>query len=214
MRGRMKRCHEELVNYSEQQGDSDSTSLARVIDTVDLQLGEKGHFFERAIGLLGIGHPLAYGSLSIAMTIDALILFCGFLGGKPQSYLEMSRPSDLSNALEPALRALGSVSDLPQGKQPHLRTYAALLEKLHSSVELSTLGYGGYLLSEELDEAKLQQLVGAWVAADLASPEKISEGCSVVALRTRLIIYMADQVYRGYMSDLTEETISKGSSAI
>ncbi|HVI79817.1 MAG TPA: hypothetical protein VM715_16945, partial [Candidatus Acidoferrum sp.] len=53
--------------------------------------GREVHPFVLAIGEIQNSNPLALGSLVVALAIDLLVLFCGFLGARPDSYLTRLR---------------------------------------------------------------------------------------------------------------------------
>ncbi len=166
------------------------TDLLRNVDAIGALQGQDVHQFALAIGELRRLNLLAIGAFLVAVVIDGLILLCGILGARPDSYLDMRHPSDLLDIQELALETVMSLSlgesvEAPV-RSPFIRRCRALLEHVTVDSDLAYSGFPAVLPSAAVQDLRLVE-IGVLLALGLA--QRQSDGD--LALRTRFVLWIA-----------------------
>ncbi len=170
--------------------------LFKAVDRIGRYEGLRAHPFELALGEIENLNPLAFGSLLVAISIDILVLFCGLLGARPDSYLDIKKPDDLADIQEIAVetvlsldvngRTLDSVTDV------FIRRIVEILRRSRPDVDYAYKGFPAMLTSDDVSALGMGKEIGVLFALQLA--EQLPDGR--IGLRTRLILWLADQVLR------------------
>lgn len=178
------------------------------IDDIGKFGGEKAHPYALAIGGLSRGEPLAYISLIIALIIDFLILFCSLLSNPEGSFLSMEKPSDLLPLQELALEVVYSIStkESVKSSQPYIKKISEILEASVSEVDLAQIGYPVSISYQKISALKIDQAIATLVALKLAKVDKKNKK---VFLRTKLLLWMGEQVMNTKYKLQTERNIRK-----
>jgi hypothetical protein len=178
------------------QSDAEVQKVLQQIDSIGKYGGANVHPFILSVGELSNGNYLATGSLMIALALDGLVLLCGLLGARPSSFLTMRRVEELDDAVETGLLAIISL-DL-KNRQPTGNPFINRIVKILSLCEPDVDSAHKYAIPatisvEKIREEGLSQETGIFLASGLA---KYHKEHGKIGLTLRLILWMADQVYR------------------
>lgn len=157
--------------------------------------GNDIHYFVLSIGELLILNPLAIGTFLIALIIDLLILFCGLMGARPNSYLDMNKSEDLYDIKELALETILSL-DLNSendsySTDPFINRIIEILKHCKPDFKYAQEeGIPATLSFDDIVELNMQKEIGVLLSLELAYELPDNR----LGLRTKLILWLADQV--------------------
>lgn len=175
--------------------------LRKAGDIGELQ-GADVHQFALAVGELRRGNLLAVGAFMVALVIDGLILLCGVLAARPDSYLDMRNPDDLMDIQELAIETVMGVAlstvDPATIASPFVRRCLEILRRGEIDTDLAYSGFPVVLSATAVGELQLLE-VGVLLALRLA--ERLPDGR--LALRTRFVLWLADSIQKGLLHQRT-----------
>jgi hypothetical protein len=172
---------------------------------------ETAHGFTVAYaGLIGIT-PLSLTSAWIAILIDVLILLCGILGSRPVNFLDIRKHSellafaDVASTIVLQVSALGADAKL---KDPVARRALEILRQGVPVREAAMAGYGLLLPAGAVVNLKMDRELALWASLQLWRPVEDIDAALVdepslvpyrdgIAIRTRLMLWLCDQVVSG-----------------
>lgn len=174
---------------------SKNKKIARnLINEIGKHEGVDVHHFELATGELFNFNFLAVGALLLAFAIDFLILFCGLMGARPDSFLTMRKPDDLFDIQEIALETILSLKLSHNGrinyKDPYIQRIVEILKRCKPDIELAYEGMPATLEKEDIVSLNMSKEIGVFLALELA--RALPDGR--VGLMTRFILWMGEQV--------------------
>jgi hypothetical protein len=151
------------------------------------------HFIWITNGLMRL-EVLALGSLMMALTIDILILLCGILGSRHESFLNIQTSRDLSSMQDYPLDIVLS-TDFEKFKNgdPMLKRIGEVLGACEFNLDTAVEGYPATLSLEKIKSLGLHKELGVFLSMDLAKPLIGDGNEKIIGLRTKFILWMCDQ---------------------
>ena len=173
----------------------DREKLLRRINATEQYTGPNVHHFLLAVGELSKLNPLAIGSLFLALSIDLLILFCGLMGARPDSYLDMRTPEELLDIQESSLEAVLSLDLDSIASAPYVDRFIAraaeILRNTTPDVEYAYQGFPAVLARKDIRRLKMSKEIGVLLALGLA--KELPSGA--LGLRTRFVLWLAQRIH-------------------
>jgi hypothetical protein len=172
---------------------------------------ETAHGFIVAYAGLMAVTPLSLTSAWIAILIDGLILLCGVLGSRPVNFLDVRKQSELLAFADVASTIVLQVSVLAQTTKIDDPVARRALEILRRGVpvrEAAMAGYGLLLPAGTVADLKMDRELALWAMLQLWRPVEDIDAALAgdpvfepfrggVAIRTRLMLWLCDQVVSG-----------------
>jgi hypothetical protein len=166
------------------------------LQTQILEIGKYGganvHQFILAIGELKHSNYLAIGSLLIAISIDILVLLCGLLSAKPKPFLNMKDEKDLDEELSLETILALDLDENIKYDSAYINRILLILRLCKPDIESAKEGIPAVISIEDIEKHKLTKEIGVFFALNLAYPGK--ENLNYIGLRTKLLLWLADQV--------------------
>ena len=180
-------------------------NLISQIDTLGKFGGSDVHPFVLCVGELRNLNLLAIGSLIMALVIDILILFCGILAGKADSFLKLKHYDDLQEYMEAAVEVILSVdiNRTVASSSPYVNRIIEILRIAKPDIDLAKEGHPAVIYVDDIKDLKLTQELGVFISLNLAVKSFAGDK---IALSTRLILWMADQIVN---ADIKEARFSE-----
>jgi len=181
------------------------------ISNIEKTEGPYAHSFIIVTNELKRLHPLAIGTLALALIIDILILLCSLLGSKHESFLTINSYEDLTYMGDRPLEVvLDTTLEKQDGDTMLLKRIKDILNHAKFDLKAARDGYPAILTFEQIQELNLHKELGVLFSRKLAKP---LESNSIIGMKTKLILWMCDQILRKRMSIDTYkdfETLRKG----
>ncbi len=175
--------------------ESEVNEITASIGTIGKYGGDKVHFFVVSLKQLWSWNFLAIGSFIIAFFIDILVLLCGLLGAKPESFLNIKNADDLDDLIELSLETIISANvkrtNLPA--DPYAKRILLLLRACEPDLDLAKFGTPATISIAKIKELNMATELGIFLSSGLAQKLK---GQDKIALTSRLILWFADQIVR------------------
>ncbi|HBY01433.1 MAG TPA: hypothetical protein DEG92_02645 [Rikenellaceae bacterium] len=191
----VKHTLNECVSLAPIEPPEQKREILHKINKIGLSDGDKVHYFLLSINELTQKNILAFGALFIALSMDGLILFCGILASRPESYLNMKSVDDLIEVQEQALQTVFEIkfdeTFLKGINSRYIRHLINILSNCVPDMELAYQGIPVVMRRETIESMNLGRELGTLIALKLA--EIVNDGKDV-GLRTRFIIWASDQI--------------------
>lgn len=181
------------------------------VATIGLRDSEKANRFEFAISQLGKFDMLAYISLVIALVIDTLILLCGIVGARPTSFLDMTKPRDVDELREFAIRTVmitldefEADGDQPEGSFQNIAV--KILSALKTADERKKRASDCILYLDEEDPERLGIGIQLALYRSLGVVDwvRFANGDGFYGFHTRFVLWLCHQLL------LEKETVHLG----
>ena len=191
------------VNNMPLKSSESKTNALNRFSKVGLYDGDKVHYFLLSINELYNFNILALGSLFIALSIDCLILFCGLLAARPESFLDMTNADDLSEVKELALEVVFDLdlSDIDSYQSTFIKNIAKLIKLGKADMKFAYDGWPILIENTVIEESNLAKEVGTLISLGFADIIKETENKDVyfIGIKTRLILWVSEQIvnYKG-----------------
>lgn len=194
---------------------SNTQELLEKINSISLFSGEDVHIFVVSIGNLLRLNPLSILVLFLALFVDLLILFCGLLGSRPDSFLKMKTIDSLKESQEKALIVLLSLDlDSPLPKNPFIKRVLEIIKAIEPDIESLNEGISGIIKKSEIEKLNLVVELGILERLNLIIPLNLEteEKSNVendhaqnnseeyIGVTPRLILWLSEQVYNFRMA--------------
>ena len=189
---------------SEKKSDSQKS-----ISEIGRYYGKHVHHFSLAVNELSSLNVLAIGSLIVALSIDCLILFCGLLAARPESFLNMTSAESLADVQELAIETVFAL-DLSESfvnsiNDPYVKKLAIMLQLGQPDIELAYSGMPIIIENSLIATTKLSQEIGVLISLQFAN--KINE-FNDIGLRTRFVLWASEQIVNYKLANKTTQNLS------
>jgi hypothetical protein len=117
------------------------------------------------------------------------------LGAKPDSYLNIKNADDLDDLIELSLETLisANITRRNMPTDPYAKRILQLLQACEPDLDLAKLGTPATITVEKIKSLNMATELGIFLSTGLAKKLK---GQEKIALSTRLILWLADQIVR------------------
>lgn len=193
------------ISVSELTSDKQEILLER-IRTFSSSEGEHAHHFIWVTKELARYNILAIGALLLALVIDILILLCGILGSKHESFLNIEKAGDLISMQDYPLEVILSCDINNPTENLMLRRIHNIITHSEFDEDSAQRGFAAVISAENIKKLGLQKEIGVFFSMGLMEPLD-SKGYKKYGLKTKFILWMCDQSFRSRYSKKTSDDL-------